>query len=156
MEPAKLFQILKDGAVKVLHSICQQVWKTQQWLLDWKMSVFNPNVSFQSQRKTIPKNVQTTAQLHSFHMLVGEGSGNPRQYSCLENLMYGGTWQAAVHGVAKSQTWLSNFTFMLVRLCSKTFKLGFKSTWTENFQMYKRDLEKAKETEIKLPTSTGS
>ena len=68
--PFELFQILKDGAVKVLHSICQQVWKTQQWLLDWKMSVFNPNVSFQSQRKTIPKNVQTTVQLHSSHMLA--------------------------------------------------------------------------------------
>ena len=40
--PAKLFQILKDDAVKVLHSICQQVWKTQQWPQDWKMSVFIP------------------------------------------------------------------------------------------------------------------
>ena len=38
--PAKLFQILKDDAVKVLHSICQQIWKTQQWPQDWKMSVF--------------------------------------------------------------------------------------------------------------------
>ena len=68
--PVELFQILADDAVKVLHSIWQQVWKTQQWLLDWKMSVFNPNVSFQSQRKTIPKNVQTTVQLHSSHMVV--------------------------------------------------------------------------------------
>ena len=40
--PAKLFQILKDDAVKVLHSICQQVWKTQQWPQDWKSSVFIP------------------------------------------------------------------------------------------------------------------
>ena len=38
--PAKLFQILKDDAVKVLHSICQQIWKTQQWPQDWKRSVF--------------------------------------------------------------------------------------------------------------------
>ena len=38
--PAELFQILKDGAVKVLHAICQQIWKTQQWPQDWKMSVF--------------------------------------------------------------------------------------------------------------------
>ena len=40
--PVKLFQILKDDAVKVLHSICQQIWKTQQWLQDWKRSVFIP------------------------------------------------------------------------------------------------------------------
>ena len=38
--PAELFQILKDGAVKVLHSICQQIWKAQQWPQDWKRSVF--------------------------------------------------------------------------------------------------------------------
>ena len=40
--PVKLFQILKDDAVKMLHSICQQNWKTQQWSQDWKRSVFNP------------------------------------------------------------------------------------------------------------------
>ena len=40
--PAELFQILKDDAVKVLHSICQQIWKTQQWPQDWKSSVFIP------------------------------------------------------------------------------------------------------------------
>ena len=39
---ALLFQILKDDAVKVLHSICQQIWKTQQWPQDWKRSVFIP------------------------------------------------------------------------------------------------------------------
>ena len=41
--PTELFQILKDDAVKVLHSICQQIWKTQQWPQDWKRSVFIPN-----------------------------------------------------------------------------------------------------------------
>ena len=63
--PVELLQILKDDAVKVLHSICQQIWKTQQWPQDWKRSV-----SFQSQRKAMPKNVQTTAQLHSSHTLA--------------------------------------------------------------------------------------
>ena len=38
--PAELFQILKDDAVKVLHSVCQQIWKTQQWPQDWKRSAF--------------------------------------------------------------------------------------------------------------------
>ena len=41
--PVYLFQILKDDAVKVLHSICQQIWKTQQWPQDWKISVFIQN-----------------------------------------------------------------------------------------------------------------
>ena len=68
--------------------------------------------SFQSQRNAMPKNVQTTTQLHSFHMLA--------------------------------------------RSCSKSSKLGLNSTWTQNFQMYKLDLEKAEEPEIKLPTSAGS
>ena len=40
--PVELFQILKDNAVKVLHSICQGIWKTQQWPQDWKRSVFIP------------------------------------------------------------------------------------------------------------------
>ena len=42
---------------------------------------------------------------------IGEGNGNPVQLGCLENPMDGGAWWAAVHGVAKSQTWLSDFTF---------------------------------------------
>ena len=54
--PVELFQILKDTTVKGLHSICQQIWKTQQWPQDWKRSVFIP-----IQRKVMPKNVQTTA-----------------------------------------------------------------------------------------------
>ena len=44
-------------------------------------------------------------------LILGEGSGTPLQYSCLENLMDGGAWWAAVHGVAKSRTRLSDFTF---------------------------------------------
>ena len=62
--PVELIHILKDDAVKVLESICQRVWKTQQWPQDWKRSVFIP-----IKRKVVPKNVQTATQLHSFHML---------------------------------------------------------------------------------------
>ena len=72
----ELFQILKDDAVKLLHTICQQIWKIQQWSQDWKRSVFIP----------IPK----------------KGNGTPIPYSCLENPMDGGVWWAAVH--AKGQT----------------------------------------------------
>ena len=68
--------------------------------------------SFQSQRRAVSQNVQTTVQLHSFHMLI--------------------------------------------RLCSKPFKLGFSSTWTENFEMYKLGFKEAEEPEVKLPTLVGS
>ena len=64
--PVEPFQILKDDAVKVLHSKCQQIWKTQQWPQDWKMSVFIPI----PKKKAMPKNIQTTAQLHPSHTLV--------------------------------------------------------------------------------------
>ena len=63
--PAGRFQILKDDAVKVLHSICQEMWKTQQWPRTEK-----GQFSFQFQRKAMPKKAQTTAQLHSSHTLA--------------------------------------------------------------------------------------
>ena len=111
--PVELFQILKDDAVKVLHSwvmlhsICQQVWKTQQWPHDWKRSVFIP----------VPK------------------KGNGKEGS----------------------------NYLTVALISHTSKVMLKIlparlqqyvNW--NFQMFKLDLEKAEEPEIKLPTSVGS
>ena len=55
---AEVFQILKDDAVKVLHSICQQIWKTQQCPQDWKRSVFIP-----VPKKGMPKNAQTEVAL---------------------------------------------------------------------------------------------
>ena len=58
--PVELFQTLKDDAVKVLHLICQQIWKTQQWLQNWKSSVFIP-----IPKKAKQKNAQTTAQFHT-------------------------------------------------------------------------------------------
>ena len=62
--PAELFQILKDDAVKVLYSMCQQIQKTQQCHRTGKCQ--SP---FQSQRKAMPKNAQTATQLRSSHML---------------------------------------------------------------------------------------
>ena len=99
--------IIKDDAVKVLHSICQQIWKTQQWPQDWKRSVFIPILK----------------------------KGNPKECS-------------------------NYHTIALISHASKVMlkfsKPGFSNTWTQNFQMFKLVLEKAEETEIKLPTSTGS
>ena len=63
--PVELFQILEDDAVKVLHSICQQIWKTPSGHRNGKGPF-----SFQSKRKAMPNNAQTTAQLHSSHKLV--------------------------------------------------------------------------------------
>ena len=100
--PAELFQILKDDDVKVLHSICQQIWKTRSGHRTGK-----GHFSFQSQRKAMPKN-QMTTQMHL--------SRTPINY------------------------------------CSKLSKSGFSNIWTMNFQMFKLVLEKADETEIKLPT----
>ena len=61
--PVELFQILKDDAIKMLHSICQQILKAYQ-------RTGKGQFSFQFQRKAMPKNTQTTAQLHSSHMLA--------------------------------------------------------------------------------------
>ena len=63
--PVESFQILKDDAVKVLHSICQQIWK-----LSSGHRTAKGQFSFQSLRKAMPKNAQTTTQLHSSHTLV--------------------------------------------------------------------------------------
>ena len=63
--PVELFQILKDDAVKVLHTIYQQIWKLSSGHRTEKSQF-----SFQSQRKAMPKNAQTIAQLHSSHTLV--------------------------------------------------------------------------------------
>ena len=104
---AELLQILKDDAVKVLHSMCQQIWKIQQWPQDWKMFVFT----------SIPK------------------KGNAKE--CSNYLTIALISQAS-------------------KVMLKSFKLGFNSSLTENFQMYKLDLEKAEEPEFKLPAFIGS
>ena len=92
--------------MKVLHSICQQILKTQQWPKDWDRSVFIP----------IPK--KGNAKYSNYHTIAlishasnGEGDGTPLQYSCLEYPMDRGAWWAAAHGVTKSWTRLNDFTF---------------------------------------------
>ena len=88
--PPELFQFLKEDVVKVLHSICQQICKTQHWPQDQKKSI-----SFQSQRKAMPNSIQTTAQLHSFYMLArscsnrlcqGSTIHKPRNPDCKQDL----------------------------------------------------------------------
>ena len=98
--PVELFQILKDDAVKVLHSICQQIWNTQQWPQDWKRSVFIPIPKKGNAKEC--SNYCTIALIS--HASPGVGNDNPLQYSCLENPIDRGAWWATVHGVKKSLT----------------------------------------------------
>ena len=80
--PVEFFEILKDDAEKVLHSICQQIGKAQQWPRTGK-----GQFSFQSQRKEMPKNVQTTTPLNSFHTHWQSNAQNsPRQTSTVYEL----------------------------------------------------------------------
>ena len=90
----------------------------QARVLEWVAIAFSGFCISSCQRKTIALTIQTfVGKVMSlfFNMLsrfvIGEGNGTPLQYSCLENPMDGEAWWAAVHGVARSRTWLSNFTF---------------------------------------------
>ena len=103
--PVELFQVLKDDAVKVLHSICQQIWKTQQWPQEWKRSVFT----------LIPK------------------KGNAKECSYYHTI-----------------TLISHASKVMLKILQARLQQYM------NFQMFKLDLERAKEPEIKLRTSTGS
>ena len=77
--PVELFQILKDDAVKVLHSICQQMWKTQQWPQDWKCSVFIP-IPKKGKAKECT-NYQTIALIsHASKVILKILQARPQQY----------------------------------------------------------------------------
>ena len=77
--PVELFQILKDDTVKVLHSICQQIWKSQQWPQDWKRSVFNP-ISKKSNAKEC-SNYHTTALIsHTSKVMLKILQASLQQY----------------------------------------------------------------------------
>ena len=71
--PVELFQIPKDDAMKVLHSICKQIWKTQKWPQVWKKSIFIP-----IPKKGNAKKFSNTTQLHSSDMLVKYYSKFPK------------------------------------------------------------------------------
>ena len=105
--PVELFQILKDDAVKVLHSICQQIWKTQLWSQDWKRSVFIP----------FPK------------------KGNAKECSNYHTI-------SLISHASKAML--------------KILQAKLQQYVNQGLQMFKLDLEKAEEQEIKLPTSAGS
>ena len=103
----ELFQIQKHDAMKVLHSICQQIWKTQQWPQDWKSSVFIP----------IPK------------------KGNAKEHSNYHTMALFSHASKVVLNILQAR---------------------LQQYMNHEFQMFKVDLEKAEEPEIKLPISVGS
>ena len=105
--PVELFQILKDDAVKVLHSICQQSWKTQQWPQHWKRSVFIP----------IPKK-SNAKQCSNYHII------------------------ALISHASK--------------VMLKILQARLQQYVNKELPDVQADVEKAEETEIKLPTSAGS
>ena len=89
--PAELLQIPKDDAVKVLHSICQQIWKIQQWPQDWKRSAFIPipkkgNATECSHLSHKKRKIKNTSQLHSFHMLAKHTKNSPSWASTAHEL----------------------------------------------------------------------
>ena len=104
--PVELLQILKVDAAKVLHSVCQQIWKTQQWPQDWKTSVFIP----------IPK------------------KGNAKKRS-------------NYHTIAL----ISHASKVMLKILQARLQ-----QYVNHEQMFKLNLEKSEEPEIKLPTSVGS
>ena len=77
--PVELFQILKDDAVKVLHSICQQIWKTQQWSQDWKRSIFIP-ISKKGNAKECSNHHTTALISHSSKVMLNILQARLKQY----------------------------------------------------------------------------
>ena len=77
--PVELFQILKDDAVKVLHSICQQTWKTQQWAQDWKRSVFIP-ITKKGNAKECPNYCTTALISHTSKVMLKILQARLQQY----------------------------------------------------------------------------
>ena len=127
--PVELFQILKDGAVKVLHSICQQIWKTHQWRQNWKRSVFIPITKKGNAKESSNYCTVSRYKVHANKVMLKILQARLQQYvnqefpdvqSGLTNSMDVGlgelwelvldreAWHAVIHRVARSRTRLSD------------------------------------------------
>ena len=129
--PAELFKTLNYDAIKVLHQICQQIWKTQQWPQNWKRSILIPvpkkcstkecsnhwTIALIFTVKASAYNARGLSSITGSGRSPGEGNGNPLQYSCLENSVDGEAWQATgppLAGVAREldTTWWLNTNYL--------------------------------------------
>ena len=172
--PAKLFQILKDNAVKVLHSICQQSWKIQQWAQDWKRCFHSNPKEGQYQKMfsfDVLSNFSCVRLFVTQTHLSRNSPGNNTGVGC----------HALLHGIRLKQglnpclLWLRHCTQIIycwatmeAEKCSNYYAIVLLShaskvmlkilyAWlqhymTEKFQMYKLGFKEAEEPEIKLPT----
>ena len=137
----------KRWCFKALHSICLQIWKTQQWPQDWKRSF-----SLQSQRKAMPKNIQKWSEVDQLCTTLCD----PKDCSLRGSSIHGIFQARVLARVAISFSHTITLNSHDSKIMHKILQARLQQYVTENFQMYKLDLEKAKEPEIKLPTSAGS
>ena len=118
--PVDLFKTLKDDAIKVLHSICHHIWKTQQWPQDWK-SILGQSSS-QVPRKAVLKNVQTTGKLLPFPMLARSCSKSCSWASALHELR---TFRCSSWIYKRQRNQRSNYQHSLDHRGSKRIKSIF-------------------------------
>ena len=174
--PVELFQILEDDAVKVVHSIWQQIWRTQQWPQDWKRSVFIPvpkkgNAKECSNYRTIAlishaskvllKLLQARLQWYVNRELPDVQAGFRKGRGTRNQIVFSLKVISLLHSLVAFKiislvhiylVLLNYRTIALISHASKVMlkfsKPGFNSTWTMIFQMFELDLEKAEEPEI--------
>ena len=97
----------------MLQYLFNYLWKSRNFVKvssQWYVNLWNYYYTFERKFKIFSLRLPFANYSH-LYQLIGEGLGNPLQYSCLENPMDGGAWWATVHGVDKSWRWLSDFTF---------------------------------------------
>ena len=136
--PVELFQILKDDSVKVLHSICQQIWKTQQWPQDWKRSVFIPiPKKGNDNRKSDPLNYYSMLQKAAWRWSVGCTWTSPdgQHRNKIDYILCSQRWRSSIHS---AKTGLgadcgSNHELLIASVRLKLKKVG-KTSWRRQWQ----------------------
>ena len=152
--PVELFQTLKDNALKVLHSIYQQIWKTQQCPQDWKRSVFIPTPKKGNAKEY--SNYRTVALIsHASTEKAMVPHSNTLAWKIPWTEEPGGLPSMGSHRVGHDWSDLAAAAHAS-NVILEILQARLQQYITINLQMFKLNLEKAEESEIKLPTSIGS